>query len=245
MILPVVNRTNVAREADGNMPTKSTPVIQTEGINKFYQLGNERIPVLKNISFRVEQGDYISIMGHSGAGKSTLLNILACLDTPSSGNYFFRGNNIATLSENRLAEIRNRDIGFVFQNFNLLPKLSVYANVELPLIYNSTPRKERIRRVRETLERFGLWERSHHKPNEISGGQKQRVAIARALVKHPSVIFADEPTGNLDSHTTAEILNVFDTLSQEGNTIIMITHEHDVAQHAARSIQISDGKILS
>ena len=221
----------------------SAPVIRTDGIDKYYLLGNERIPVLKDISFTIETGEYVSIMGHSGAGKSTLLNILACLDTPTSGAYYFRGKDIATLSENRLADIRNRDIGFVFQNFNLLPKLSVYANVELPLIYNSTPRKARQQRVREILDRFGLWDRRRHKPNEISGGQKQRVAIARALVKSPSVIFADEPTGNLDSHTTGEILSVFDTLSREGNTIIMITHELDVAQHASRTILLTDGKI--
>lgn len=227
------------------MSSPAQPVIQTKAIDKYYLLGNERIPVLKDISFSVEKGEYVSIMGQSGAGKSTLLNILACLDTPTSGAYFFCGSNIATLSENRLADIRNRDIGFVFQNFNLLPKLSVYANVELPLIYNSTPRKERQQRVHEILDRFGLWDRRRHKPNEISGGQKQRVAIARALVKRPSVIFADEPTGNLDSHTTGEILTVLDTLSSEGNTIIMITHEHDVAQHASRIFLLSDGKIVS
>lgn len=227
------------------MSSVSKTVIQTREINKYYLLGKEQIPVLKNITFTIEQGEYVSIMGHSGAGKSTLLNILACLDTPTSGAYFFCGSDIATLSENRLADIRNRDIGFVFQNFNLLPKLSVYANVELPLIYNSTPRKERLLRVREILERFGLWERRRHKPNEISGGQKQRVAIARALVKKPSVIFADEPTGNLDSHTTGEILSILDTVSREGNTIIMITHEDDVARHASRTLQLADGKLLS
>ena len=241
MIQPAGRKINGDREEVINM--SSTPVIRTERLDKYYLLGSERIPVLNAISFTIEPGEYVSIMGHSGAGKSTLLNILACLDTPTSGAYFFCGKNIATLSENRLADIRNRDIGFVFQNFNLLPKLSVYANVELPLIYNSTPRRIRQQRVRETLERFGLWDRRHHKPNEISGGQKQRVAIARALVKKPSVIFADEPTGNLDSHTTGEILTVFDTLSREGNTIIMITHEHDVAQHASRSLLLADGKI--
>lgn len=220
-------------------------VIKAEGINKHYLLGSERIPVLNNISFTIDKGEYVSIMGQSGAGKSTLLNILACLDTPTSGAYYFCGSNIATLSENRLADIRNRDIGFVFQNFNLLPKLSVYANVELPLIYNSTPRKVRQQLVHEILDRFGLWDRRRHKPNEISGGQKQRVAIARALVKKPSVIFADEPTGNLDSHTTGEILEVLDTISREGNTIIMITHEHNVAQHASRMLVLSDGKIVS
>ncbi|MBN1575013.1 MAG: ABC transporter ATP-binding protein [Chitinispirillaceae bacterium] len=223
---------------------EQVPVIQTRNLDKSYYLGKERIPVLRSISFIVGQGEYVSIMGQSGAGKSTLLNILACLDTPTSGDYFFNGENISSLSENRLAEIRNRSIGFVFQNFNLLPKLTIAANVELPLIYNSTPRPERQRRVREILERFGLWERRRHKPNEISGGQKQRVAIARALVKKPSVIFADEPTGNLDSHTAGEILVVFDDLSAEGNTIIMITHERDVARHASRVIHLVDGEIL-
>ena len=241
-IPPVAIRKN---RVQNNMTSQSTPVISTQGIYKYYQLGKERIPVLKDISFSITQGEYVSIMGHSGAGKSTLLNILACLDTPSSGAYHFNGKNIATLSESRLADIRNRDIGFVFQNFNLLPKLTVAANVELPLIYNSTPRKERQKQVREILERFGLWERQRHKPNEISGGQKQRVAIARALVKKPSVIFADEPTGNLDSHTTGEILSVLSTLSNEGNTIIMITHEHDVAIHASRTLTLVDGKLLA
>jgi putative ABC transport system ATP-binding protein len=225
--------------------TETVPVIRTHNIDKSYFLGRERIPVLSSIGFTIEKGEYVSIMGQSGAGKSTLLNILACLDTPTSGDYFFNGQNIALLSENRLAEIRNRDIGFVFQNFNLLPKLNIFANVELPLIYNNTPRAQRQASVREILERFGLWERRKHKPNEISGGQKQRVAIARALVKKPSVIFADEPTGNLDSHTTEEILAVFDMLSREGNTIIMITHEHDVAAHASRVIHLADGKIVA
>jgi putative ABC transport system ATP-binding protein len=227
------------------MNAAPAPVIQTRNLDKSYCLGKELIPVLKAISFSVGRGEYVSIMGQSGAGKSTLLNILACLDTPTSGDYLFNGENIAALSENRLAEIRNRDIGFVFQNFNLLPKLTIAANVELPLIYNNTPRQQRRHRVREILERFGLWERRRHKPNEISGGQKQRVAIARALVKNPAVIFADEPTGNLDSHTTGEILAVFDELSRDGNTIIMITHEHDVAGHASRILHLVDGELRS
>jgi putative ABC transport system ATP-binding protein len=227
------------------MPAAAEPVIRTQNLNKNYRLGREEIPVLRSISFSVEPGEYVSIMGQSGAGKSTLLNILACLDTPTSGDYFFRGQNIAALSENRLADLRNREIGFVFQNFNLLPKLTVAGNVELPLIYNSTPRAERHRRVRDILERFGLWERRRHRPNEISGGQKQRVAIARALVKKPTVIFADEPTGNLDSHTTGEILTVLDMLSKEGNTIIMITHEAEVARHASRVLHLSDGTIVA
>jgi len=231
--------------ADETVSTNGEPVIRTEGLSKSYLLGREHVPVLRDIAFSVERGEYVSIMGQSGAGKSTLLNILACLDTPTSGEYRFCGHDVAHLSENRLAELRNREIGFVFQNFNLLPKLSVAANVELPLIYNGTPRRERQQRVRGILERFGLWERRKHKPNEISGGQKQRVAIARALVKRPSVIFADEPTGNLDSRTTAEILTVFEELWREGNTIIMITHEHDVAAHASRILHIVDGTIAS
>lgn len=227
------------------MTVASIPVIRTQNLYKKYILGKEQITVLKSIELTVTRGDYISIMGHSGAGKSTLLNILACLDTPSSGEYFFNGKNIASLSDNQLAEIRNRDIGFVFQNFNLLPKLTVMANVELPLIYNNTPRIERKQRVREILEKFGLWDRRLHKPNEISGGQKQRVAIARALVKNPSIVFADEPTGNLDSNTSDEIMNVFKKISSEGNTIIMITHELDIAEHAVRKLRLVDGQIYS
>lgn len=221
------------------------PIIQTKNLYKNYQLGKDVVIVLKDISFTVNRGDYVAIMGHSGAGKSTLLNILACLDIPTSGEYFLNGISVATFSDSKLADIRNREIGFVFQNFNLLPKLSIAANVELPLIYGNISAKKRNMLVEEVLKRFGLWDRRKHKPNEISGGQKQRVAIARALVKKPAVIFADEPTGNLDSTTTGEILNVLDELSEEGNTIIVITHENDVAKRAKSLIQLMDGKIES
>ncbi|MDD5674498.1 MAG: ABC transporter ATP-binding protein [Chitinivibrionales bacterium] len=221
------------------------PVIQTIDLCKSYRLGAQSISVLENISFSVNAGEYIAIMGHSGAGKSTLLNILGCLDKPSAGDYRFNGASIGACSAGRLADIRNRQIGFVFQNFNLLPKLDVAGNVELPLIYGNVPRRERVRRVEELLKRMGLWERRRHKPNEISGGQKQRVAIARALVKNPSLVLADEPTGNLDSHTTEDILALLDTLNREGNTILMITHETEVAARAGRTLRLVDGKFAA
>jgi putative ABC transport system ATP-binding protein len=222
-----------------------TPVIQTVNLCKHYVLGKESIPVLENISFTVPRGDYVAIMGHSGAGKSTLLNILGCLDTPSKGEYLVNGKSVSTCSASQLADIRNRDIGFVFQNFNLLPKLDVFGNVELPLIYGNVPHRTRAQRVEELLRRMGLWERRKHLPNEISGGQKQRVAIARALVKQPSLILADEPTGNLDSHTTDDILALLKNLHAEGNTIVMITHETEVAAHAGRTLRLVDGKFAS
>lgn len=222
-----------------------TTVIKTQDLCKNYSLGKEQVEVLRDISLSVTRGEYVAIMGQSGAGKSTLLNILGCLDIPTSGAFLFRGTSVATLSESRLAEIRNREIGFVFQNFNLLPKLTIAANVELPLIYGNVSSRKRKDSVRETLTRFGLWERRKHKPNEISGGQKQRVAIARALIKKPALILADEPTGNLDSHTTEEIMTIFDELSREGNTIIVITHEQSVASHASRVVHLTDGSINS
>lgn len=220
-------------------------VLQTKSLCKNYSLGKGQVEVLKDISLTINKGEYVAIMGQSGAGKSTLLNILGCLDTPSRGEYLFKENSIATFSSNQLAEVRNREIGFVFQNFNLLAKLTIAANVELPLIYGNVPKKTRKKRVQETLTRLGLWDRRAHKPNEISGGEKQRVAIARALIKNPAVIFADEPTGNLDSHTTGEIMKVLDELSSEGNTIIVITHEQSVAEHASRLIHLVDGRVAS
>jgi putative ABC transport system ATP-binding protein len=219
-------------------------IIKTHSLGKSYKLGKEKVEVLKDISMQVNIGDYIAIMGQSGAGKSTLLNILACLDIPTSGEYFFNGLNVASFSGSKLADIRNNDIGFIFQNFNLLPKLSVAANVELPLIYGNIPSRKRKTMVESVLKRFGLWDRRKHKPNEISGGQKQRVAIARALVKKPSIIFADEPTGNLDSHTTKEIMEILNGLSKEGNTILIITHEHEVAKNTSKIIEIKDGRIF-
>ncbi len=227
------------------MDNGSDTVLQMHNVCKSYFLGREAIPVLFDITLRVRRGEFVAIMGHSGAGKSTLLNILGCLDTPTSGEYLLNGISVRTLSQARLAAIRNREIGFVFQNFNLLPKLDVAANVELPLIYSNTPKKQRRAQVDAVLKRFGLYERRRHKPNEVSGGQKQRVAIARALVKNPTIILADEPTGNLDSHTTEEIMAVFDRLHQERHTILLITHEKEVADHASRVLRIADGRIAA
>ena len=221
------------------------PIIRTVDLCKNYLLGKETVAVLKNINLSIQQGDYIAIMGQSGAGKSTLLNILGCLDTPTSGSYFINGISVATMNNSQLARVRSKEIGFIFQNFNLLPKLDIAGNVELPLIYENVPSRERKRRVQEVLEHLGLADRRKHKPNEISGGQKQRVAIARALVKRPSLILADEPTGNLDSHTTEEILELFHSLNTEGNTIIIITHEHDVATRAHGTIRLKDGSVVA
>ncbi len=220
------------------------PVIETRNLCKSYSLGKADVPVLHNINFTVNKGDYTAIMGHSGAGKSTLLNILGCLDSPTTGEYLIRGVSISSLKSSSLAQIRNTEIGFVFQNFNLLPKLDLAANVELPLIYSNVSRQVRKKKVHEVLERLGIWDRRDHRPNEISGGQKQRVAIARALVKNPSIILADEPTGNLDSHTTSEILSIFDQLHHDGHTIVVITHETDVASRAERTIHLRDGRIV-
>lgn len=224
---------------------QNIPVIETVNLTKNYTLGNDSISVLRDITLKINKGEYVAIMGQSGAGKSTLLNILGCLDKPSTGDYRINSRSITTMNEYNLAEIRNKEIGFVFQNFNLLPKLTVSGNVELPLIYANVSRKERKRRVDEVLKQLGIFDRRLHKPNEISGGQKQRVAIARALIKKPSIILADEPTGNLDSHTTEEILTVFNSLNSEGNTIILITHEFDVAAKAKRTIRLVDGRIVS
>ncbi len=220
-------------------------ILKTENLSKYYILGKEKIPVLHNISLSVEKGSYAAIMGQSGAGKSTLLNILGCLDKASSGQYYINNTDVSCLTDAKLAKIRNEEIGFVFQNFNLLPKLTVTANIELPLIYANVKRRERKVRVESVMHKLGIYERRHHKPNEISGGQKQRVAIARALVKNPSLLLADEPTGNLDSHTTEEILVLFQKLNDEGNTIVMITHEHDVAARAKKIIRLVDGSIVN
>ena len=224
------------------MPARET-VLNTEKLCKSYFLGKEPLPVLFDVDLTVGRGDYAAIMGPSGSGKSTLLNILGCLDTPTSGEYYLKNVAVSRRSPAELAEIRNRDIGFIFQNFNLLPKMTVAANVELPLIYRNVPKKERRALVEEALKRLGLWERRHHHPNEISGGQKQRTAIARALVKSPSLILADEPTGNLDSATTHEILTILDELNEQGNTIMVITHEHEVAERARRIFTILDGRL--
>ncbi len=222
---------------------QSDKIISVQSLSKSYPLGKEKLEVLFNINMSIRYGDFAAIMGPSGSGKSTLLNILGCLDTPTSGEYFLNQKPVNGMSPNQLAAIRNHDIGFVFQNFNLLPKLDVYSNVELPLIYGNTPKKKRREKVEHILNELGLWNRRSHRPNEISGGQKQRVALARALVKSPAIILADEPTGNLDSTTTEEILNLFSELNQLGNTILVITHEVEVAQRANFVYTIHDGRL--
>jgi putative ABC transport system ATP-binding protein len=203
------------------------------------------VRALDGVSVAIEAGDYVAIMGPSGSGKSTLMNLIGCLDTPSSGSYQLNGREIASMGDDELAQIRNKEIGFIFQTFNLLPRADAVQNVELPLVYSGLPRRERKERAVKALESVGLGERKHHRPNEMSGGQRQRVAIARALVNGPSILLADEPTGNLDSKTGEEILALMDDLHAKGNTIILVTHEDELAQHAARVIRLRDGKIVS
>jgi putative ABC transport system ATP-binding protein len=220
-------------------------VIRTEALAKVYQMGAEEVHALRGIDLEIRKGEYVAIMGPSGSGKSTLMNLIGCLDSPSSGRYWLAGRLVSELDDDELAYIRNKEIGFVFQTFNLLPRATALHNVELPLIYNGTPAEERIERAKKALERVDLMPRMHHKPNELSGGQRQRVAIARALVNNPSIVLADEPTGNLDSKTGEEIMSLFQNLHGQGNTIILVTHEMDIAQHAHRVIFIRDGKIAS
>jgi len=220
-------------------------VIRTEALAKMYQMGAEEVHALRGIDVEIRKGEYVAIMGPSGSGKSTLMNLIGCLDSPSSGRYWLAGRLVSELDDDELAYIRNKEIGFVFQTFNLLPRATALHNVELPLIYNGTPAEERIERAKKALERVDLVPRMHHKPNELSGGQRQRVAIARALVNNPSIVLADEPTGNLDSKTGEEIMSLFENLHGQGNTIILVTHEMDIAQHAHRVIFIRDGKIAS
>lgn len=218
-------------------------VIEIEGVTKTYFLGETRIEALRGIDLRVHRGEYIAIMGPSGSGKSTLMNLLGCLDTPTSGRYFFAGENVAEMDDDELARIRNREIGFVFQSFNLLPREDSLRNVELPLVYSGMDRDDREDKARQALELVGLGDRMDHRPNELSGGQRQRVAIARALVNDPAIILADEPTGNLDSRTGDEIMALFEDLYKGGNTIILVTHEEIVAQHARRLVRLFDGRI--
>jgi putative ABC transport system ATP-binding protein len=221
-------------------------LIDIRDVTKTYEMGAETIVhALDGVSLSIDAGDYVAIMGPSGSGKSTLMNLIGCLDTPTTGSYVLKGREISAMNDDELAQIRNKEIGFIFQTFNLLPRADAVHNVELPLVYSGLPRKERKARAEKSLEAVGLGSRKHHRPNEMSGGQRQRVAIARALVNDPSILLADEPTGNLDSKTGEEILALMDDLHRGGNTIILVTHEDDLAQHAARVVRLRDGKIVS
>ena len=220
-------------------------VIVTRGITREYEMGAETIRALRGIDMVIRRNEFVAIMGPSGSGKSTLMNIIGCLDSPSAGEYWLNGHAVSDLNDNELARIRNREIGFVFQTFNLLPRATALQNVELPMVYAGISSRKRREAAEATLARVGLADRVQHRPNELSGGQRQRVAIARALVNHPSILLADEPTGNLDSRTSEEILALFDQLYNEGQTIIIVTHEHDIAAHARREIHLKDGLVES
>ena len=224
---------------------KQGEVIVTDNLWKTYEMGDQQVHALRGVDIRIKHNEYVAIMGPSGSGKSTLMNLLGCLDSPSQGKYWLNGHDVSELNDDELARIRNKEIGFVFQTFNLLARATSLHNVELPLIYNGTPAAQRIVRAKEVLTQVNLTERMMHKPNELSGGQRQRVAIARALVNHPSIILADEPTGNLDPKTSVEIMALFDDLHAKGNTIILVTHEPDIAEFAHRVISIRDGAVAS
>lgn len=218
-------------------------IINFDNITKIYEIGTVQVPALRGISMVVDKNEYIALMGPSGSGKSTLMNLIGCLDTPTSGEYLFEGKDVSRFTDDQLAEIRNRKIGFVFQNFNLIPRSNVFHNVELPMIYAGESSSSRKKKTLEAIEKVGLTDRMHHKPNELSGGQRQRVAIARALVNNPSIILADEPTGNLDTKTGEEIMAIFEDLYKAGNTIILVTHEEDIASHARRVVRLRDGHV--
>jgi putative ABC transport system ATP-binding protein len=219
------------------------PIIQTRDLWKTYVMGSEEIHALRGVDLSIERGEYVAIMGPSGSGKSTLMNLIGCLDTPSKGSYLLNGKQVSEMNDNELARIRNEEIGFVFQTFNLLPRASALHNVELPLVYAGVPSKDRQERAREALRKVELEDRMSHRPNELSGGQRQRVAIARSLVNNPSILLADEPTGNLDSKTGVEIMALFKRLHEGGNTIVLVTHEADIAAHAHRVVHIRDGRV--
>lgn len=218
-------------------------IIHLEEIRKSYFMGNQELPVLKGITLDIYRNEYVALMGPSGSGKSTLMNILGCLDTASSGKYVLNGHDVSTMQDDELASVRNKEIGFVFQQFNLLPRLSAAENVALPLVYAGVSKKDRIERAMEALKKVGLETRSHHKPNELSGGQIQRVAIARALVNNPSLLLADEPTGNLDTKTSVEVMELFGQIQAAGNTVVLVTHEEDIAGYAKRVVRLRDGLI--
>jgi len=236
--------TEVATITDKPAAPPSNCMICTEDLWKTYDMGSEQqVHALRGVDLRIDRNEYVAIMGPSGSGKSTLMNLIGCLDSPTKGRYWLNGQLVSELHDDELARIRNKEIGFVFQTFNLLARATALHNVELPLIYNGTPSEERIERAKAALKAVDLGERMTHKPNELSGGQRQRVAVARALVNNPAIILADEPTGNLDSQTGAEIMALFDRLHHEGNTIVLVTHEHDIAEYAHRVIHFKDGKV--
>jgi putative ABC transport system ATP-binding protein len=220
-------------------------IIKIDQLRKSYFIGKQELKILKGLSLEIQQNEYVALMGPSGSGKSTLMNILGCLDSPTSGSYVLNGQDVSQMSDDALAVVRNKEIGFVFQQFNLLPRLTALENVALPLVYAGVPKKTRIERAMEVMEKVNLTDRSHHKPNELSGGQCQRVAIARALINNPSMILADEPTGNLDTSTSYEIMEIFGQIHASGNTVVLVTHEEDIANHALRVIRLRDGILES
>jgi putative ABC transport system ATP-binding protein len=231
-------------QANGTVPdAQDRALIEIDALTKRYMMGNQEVWALDGVSLSIEEGEYVAVMGPSGSGKSTLMNMLGCLDTPTGGTYHLRGEDVSTFSDNELAEIRNREIGFVFQTFNLLPRVNCLRNAELPLIYAGVSKAQRRERAAEVLESVGLGDRMDHRPNELSGGQRQRVATARALVNRPSLLLADEPTGNLDTETGAEIMQLLEALNRQGNTILLVTHEEDIAHHARRVIHLRDGQL--
>ena len=224
-------------------PSGGRPLIEVTDLAKRYMMGSQEVWALDGVSLSIEEGEYVAVMGPSGSGKSTFMNMLGCLDTPTGGTYHLRGEDVSTFSDNELAEIRNREIGFVFQTFNLLPRVDCLRNAELPLIYSGMPKAERRERAAEALRNVGLGDRLDHRPNELSGGQRQRVATARALVNRPALLLADEPTGNLDTETGDEIMRLFEALHRQGNTLLVVTHEEEIARHARRIIHLRDGKL--
>ena len=225
--------------------TGAHPIIHLQDIRKSYFMGKQALPVLKGVSLDIQKNEYVALMGPSGSGKSTLMNILGCLDTPTAGLYVLNSQDVSRMTDDALADVRNIEIGFVFQQFNLLPRLTAVENVALPLVYAGVPRKERLERAMAVLEKVSLADRSHHRPNELSGGQSQRVAIARALINNPSLILADEPTGNLDTKTSGEIMDIFTAIQAAGNTVVLVTHEEDIANYAYRVVRLRDGVIES
>jgi len=240
-----VPEASAASAAAAEAAGQNGALILADDLWRTYQMGAEEIHALRGVSFTIKPGEYVAVMGPSGSGKSTLMNLIGCLDTPSKGTYVLRGKIVSQMNDDELAAVRNREIGFVFQTFNLLPRASALHNVELPLVYAGVPKEQRLERAKHALDTVDLGQRMHHKPNELSGGQRQRVAIARALVMGPSILLADEPTGNLDSQTGEDIMKLFETLHGAGNTIILVTHERDIADHAHRTILIRDGRISS